>query len=89
MFNYLVRSVMEHGVELWGWEEKKNLEKVMMDYIRWCFRLDFCTPRYLITRDLGIEKLKIRWGSHGVGVQSPATGRSRQDSIRVDGEAGP
>jgi len=33
-----------------------------LDYIRWIFKLDFCTPRYIITRELGIEKLRIGWG---------------------------
>lgn len=31
LFNYLVKSVMEQGVEIWGWEERKELEKVKMD----------------------------------------------------------
>jgi len=34
----------------------------MLDYTRWLFRLDFCTPRYLITRELYMDKLRIRWG---------------------------
>jgi len=34
----------------------------MLDYARWIFRLNFCTPRYLILRELRLEKLKIRWG---------------------------
>lgn len=51
LFNYLVRSVMSYGAELWGWEERKELEKVMLDYVRWVFKLDFCTPRYVITRE--------------------------------------
>jgi len=62
LFKYLVKSVMEYGVELWGWQERKELEKIMLDYIRWIFKLDFCTPRYNITRELGIEKLRIGWG---------------------------
>jgi len=62
LFKYLVKSVIEYGVELWGWQERKELEKIMLDYIRWIFKLDFCTPRYIITRELGIEKLRIRWG---------------------------
>ncbi|XP_024875876.1 uncharacterized protein LOC112457185, partial [Temnothorax curvispinosus] len=36
-------SVMAYGVEIWGWEEKVELEKIMMDYIRWIFSIDFCT----------------------------------------------
>lgn len=59
---YLVRSVMEYGVEIWGWSERKELEKIMLDYVRWVFRLDFCTPRYIITRELGLDRLRIRWG---------------------------
>lgn len=33
-----------------------------MDYIRWVLRLDFCTPRYVILWELGLEKFKIGWG---------------------------
>lgn len=62
LFRYLVRSVMEYRAELWRWEERKELKKIMMDYMRWIFKLDFCTPRYLITRETGLGKLKIGWG---------------------------
>jgi len=36
----------------------------MMDYIRWMFGLEFCTPmyRYVIARKLTMDKLKIGWG---------------------------
>lgn len=40
---------------------EKNLEKIQIDYARWLLNLDFCTPRYIITRELGIDKLRIRW----------------------------
>lgn len=33
MFNYLVRNVMSYGTEIWDWKEKKELEKIMMDYV--------------------------------------------------------
>lgn len=33
-----------------------------MDYLRWILRLDFYTPRYLITRETGLDQLKIKWG---------------------------
>lgn len=26
-----------YGAEIWGWDERKELEKIMMDYIRWVF----------------------------------------------------
>lgn len=62
LFNYLVKSVMSYGVEIWGWKERKELEKVMLDYVRWIFNLEFCTPRYLIYKELGLDKLRISWG---------------------------
>ena len=49
---------MAYEVEVQGWK-KEELEKVMMDYVRWMFSLDFCTPRYVILRKLAIEKLRI------------------------------
>jgi len=51
---------MAYGMEIWGWEEKE-LEKVMMDYVRWLFGLDFYIPRYVITRELVMDKLGIGW----------------------------
>lgn len=62
LFRYLMQSVMSYGAEIWGCEGRKGFMKVMMDYIRWIFNLDFCTPRYLMSKELGIEKLKVRWG---------------------------
>lgn len=61
LFKYLVQSVMVYGVEIWGWEEKKELEKVMIDYIRWVYSLNFCTPRYVITRELDLDRQGIEW----------------------------
>jgi len=61
LFKYLVQSVISYGVEIWGWEEREELEKIMLDYVRWLFRIDFCTPRYIIYREIGLEKLRIGW----------------------------
>jgi len=59
LFKYLVQSIMKYGMEIWGWEEMKGLEKIMLDHIRWIFNLDFCTPRYLIMRKLRMDKLRV------------------------------
>jgi len=57
LFRYFVQNITEYGVEIWGWEEKPDLEKIMYDYVRWMFGIEFCTPRYLISRELGLLKL--------------------------------
>lgn len=33
----------------------------MLNYVRWIFRLEFYTPRYLMTRELRLNKLRIKW----------------------------
>jgi len=66
MYKYLVQNVMTYRVEIWGWEEKKELEKVMMDYIRWIFRLDFNTPRYIILGKLELDKNRV--GNKNCGI---------------------
>lgn len=62
LFNALVRSVLEYRVEIWGWVERGQLEKIQLDYVRWILRLDFCTPRYIMQKELDLEKMKGRWG---------------------------
>jgi len=46
-----VQGVMAYGVEMGSWKEKEELEKLIMDYIRWMFSLDFCSPRYFIMKE--------------------------------------
>lgn len=82
LYRYLVQSTMSYGVEIWGWEEKKELEKIMLDYVRWVFRLDFCTPRYVILRELGLEKLKIRWGLRAVEFEEKIRRKSEDDLVK-------
>lgn len=34
LFKYFVTSVMAYRVKIWEWEEQKNLEKIMLNYVR-------------------------------------------------------
>lgn len=72
LFNYLVKSVMSDEAEIWGWEERKNLEKVILVYVRWVFKLNFCIPKYLITR------VRIRKVKGGMGIRA----RKYEEKIR-------
>ncbi|KYQ52424.1 hypothetical protein ALC60_08438, partial [Trachymyrmex zeteki] len=75
LFKYLVQSVMAYGVEIWGWEEKVELEKVMLDYVRECWeekennrwRDLYGQDRmgYYNRNGWGIEAREVRGGSKG------------------------
>jgi len=82
LYSYLVQSVMSYGVEIWGWEEKKELKNVMLDYVRWIFRLDFCTPRYIMMKELGLEKLKIRWGIRALNFEWKVREKEEKNLIK-------
>lgn len=70
-------------VLLWGWEERKELEKVMIDYIRWLCNLDFCTPRYVITRKLVMDKLKIKWGIRLIRYKKRILGYKEERLVNI------
>lgn len=63
---YLVESVMTYGVEIWGWEERKELERIRENYYRWVLGLEFHTPRYIIREEMKLDKLKEKWGERAV-----------------------
>ena len=83
LYKYLVQSTMLYGVEIWGWEEKGDLEKVMLDYVRWVFRLDFCTPRYIILRELGLDKLRIRCGLRARKFEEKVKDKNEENFIKI------
>lgn len=57
---------MEYGVEIWGWSEKKELEKIKINYIRWILKLDIWTPKYIIYKETYTRKLNLHWGARAV-----------------------
>jgi len=54
-----------------------------MDYVRWIFKLDFCTSRYLIIRELGLEKLKVRWGIRALKFEKKIRGREEDNLLKI------
>jgi len=57
LFKYLVQN---YG-GIMGLGRKRRNRKIMLNYIRWIFKLDFCIPRYVIMRELVMDKLKVGW----------------------------
>ena len=60
MFDYLVVAVMLYGVELFGWKERIECERIQQKYIRWCLDLERCTPGYMILEETKRDKVRIR-----------------------------
>jgi len=60
MFDKLIWTVLSYGVEIWGWEEREEMEKLEERYIRWVLGVDRMTPWYIIREELQREKLRCR-----------------------------
>ncbi|XP_017763767.1 PREDICTED: uncharacterized protein LOC108553406 [Eufriesea mexicana] len=50
IYDKLVASVISYGVEIWGWKEWEEVEKIQTKYIKWCLGLDRWTPKYIIRK---------------------------------------
>lgn len=42
---------------------------MFLDYIRCKLKLGFHTPRYMVTRETGLEHLKINWGTESMNSE--------------------
>ncbi|XP_076660673.1 uncharacterized protein LOC143364045, partial [Halictus rubicundus] len=60
LFDVLVWPVMAYGVEIWGWEERKEVERTQERYIRWVLGVEWTTPGYMIREETKREKMRIR-----------------------------
>ena len=66
LYDYLVRSVMSYGAEIWGWSERKELESIQNKYYRWTLGLEYCTPAYVIKKELKIDRMAEKWGKQAM-----------------------
>lgn len=54
--------MLEYGVEIWGWKEIEEVERVDERYLRWILAVERRTPGYLVREELQRYKLKERAG---------------------------
>ena len=40
IFEALVQSIVMYGAEIWGWRERREIERLQERYIRWVLKLD-------------------------------------------------
>ncbi|KOC71279.1 hypothetical protein WH47_02363 [Habropoda laboriosa] len=62
LFDMLVLGVLMYGVELWGFKERAEIEKIQVRYIKWTLGLDIRTPGYLVLEESKREKLRVKAG---------------------------
>jgi len=62
LFDRLVWTVMGYEIEIWGWKEKEELEKLEKKYLRWVLGVDGKTSWYLVKEELQRGKLRERTG---------------------------
>ncbi|KAL6427150.1 hypothetical protein ACFW04_008652 [Cataglyphis niger] len=62
LFDKLEWTVIGYGMEMWGWRERKELEKLQERYLRWMLGMEWETPGYMVRENLQREKLRDRAG---------------------------
>ncbi|XP_077280504.1 uncharacterized protein LOC143907534 [Temnothorax americanus] len=67
LFDKLIWTVISYGVEIWGWRERGEIERLQERYLRWVLGVERCIPGYMIREELQREKLRGRavmraWG---------------------------
>lgn len=61
----MVKGIVMYGVEIWGWKEQKELEKVQGKYIKWVLEKE--TPAYMFMLDTGRDRIEIQAAKRIVG----------------------
>jgi len=69
LFDKLVWTVMGYGVEIWGWREREEVEKMEERYLRWLLGVGFRTPWYMVREELQREKIRGRAGRRAWGFE--------------------
>ncbi|EZA58505.1 hypothetical protein X777_14664 [Ooceraea biroi] len=60
LFDKLIWTVIGYGVEIWGWKERENIEKLEERYLRWIIGVESRTLGYMVREELQREKIRRR-----------------------------
>ena len=66
MFDVLIKSIIFYGVQVWGWKEIKEIEKIQVKYLKWILGLDRNTPSYIVLEETKREWLRVESGKRAV-----------------------
>ena len=62
MFDYLFLGVIMYGIELIGWKESAEMERIQLKYIKWSVGLNRCTPGYIVLAETNKGRIRIKAG---------------------------
>lgn len=72
LFRRLVVGVLLYGVEVWGWKEREELERIQKKYIKWTLNLDSCTPDGIVYKETGTAKISSIAGCRAMNFEERA-----------------
>jgi len=62
LFDRLVWTIVSYGVEIWGWKEREEVERIQDRFLKWVLGVGRCTPGYMVREEMQREKLRGRAG---------------------------
>ncbi len=60
LFGSLIEAIMTYGAEIWGWEEQRELQKLITKYWRWVLGVQWNTPGYIIQEEVNEKQLWVK-----------------------------
>jgi hypothetical protein len=70
MFESMVKSILMPEVEMWGWKEQGELERVQEEYLRWVLGVDRETPGYIVREECKRNRLRMKAGKRAAKFEA-------------------
>lgn len=75
LFDTMVRGIVMYGVEIWGWKEQREIERLQEKYIKWILKVERQTPAYMLMLDTGREKMEVMTAKRIVRWEKKISGK--------------
>lgn len=83
MFDRLVWAVIEYGAEIWGWKERKKVERIQDRFLRSVVGVGRYTPWYIVRKKLQTDKLRERAGIKAWGYERKLGEAKGEELVRL------
>lgn len=82
IFEVLVESILMYGVEIWGWQEHSEIERIQDKYIKWTLKLNRTTPGYMIRAETKRHKISIKTGKRAIRFEEKILKKEEEDILK-------